>query len=139
MGPEPEQLASWAGKASRQIRFWNGGYRAAMSELESFQTSASQLRAADRRLDMPLVVLSAGKQEAMPGMSPALMEKFRAVWDSLQREETALSPRGVRIIAAESPHYISLTQPELVIEAIRTVVETVRRSDGRTDGRSDGR
>jgi pimeloyl-ACP methyl ester carboxylesterase len=131
MGPDPKRLAPWAKEYAEQIRFWSGGYRAAMSELQSFPTSASQLRAVDRTLNLPLVVLSAGKQEAMPGMSPEMMATMRAVWDTLQREEAALSPQGVRIIATESPHYIALTQPELVVDAIRNVVETVRRTDGR--------
>ena len=126
MGPEPEHLATAVQAEAQGARFWNGGYRAAMSELLEFPTSAAQLRAADRQLAVPLVVLSAGKQEAAPGMSPEVLAHFRAVWDTLQREEAAWSPRGVRVIATQSSHYIALIQPELVTDAIRMVVEVSR-------------
>ena len=126
MGPEPKDLAPSAQAEAQGARFWNGGYRAAMSELFEFPASAAQLRSADRKLTVPLVVLSAGKQEAAPGMSPEVLAHFRAVWDTLQREEAAWSPRGVRVIATKSSHYIALIEPELIVDAIRTVVEVSR-------------
>jgi len=126
MGPEPKHLATAVQAEAQGARFWNGGYRAAMSELLEFPTSAAQLRAADRQLAVPLVVLSAGKQEAAPGMSPEVLAHFRAVWDTLQREEAAWSPHGVRVIATKSTHYIALIEPELIVDAIRTVVEASR-------------
>jgi hypothetical protein len=42
-------------------------------------------------------------------------------------------PRARHVIAAESGHYIQLKQPELVIEAIRQVVEGVRNPDTWSD------
>jgi pimeloyl-ACP methyl ester carboxylesterase len=49
------------------------------------------------------------------------------VWDELQVELAALSSNGKQVIAEESGHYIQLDQPELVIDAIRDVVEAVGR------------
>jgi pimeloyl-ACP methyl ester carboxylesterase len=47
----------------------------------------------------------------------------------LQAELAALVPGARHVIATESGHYIQLQQPELVIEAIRQVVEGVRHPD----------
>jgi pimeloyl-ACP methyl ester carboxylesterase len=125
-GPELKDLAPSVQDEVRGVRFWSGGYRAAMSELLTFFTSAAQLRAVDRKLNIPLVVVSAGNQEAVPGIPPDVMARVRAVWDTLQREEAAWSPHGVRVIATKSTHYIALIEPELIVDAIRTVVEASR-------------
>jgi len=44
----------------------------------------------------------------------------------MRAELAVLSPRGRHIIAEECGHYIQVDQPELVIDAIREVVEAVR-------------
>jgi hypothetical protein len=44
----------------------------------------------------------------------------------MQAELAALSTRGKHIIAEESGHYIQVTHPQLVIDAIREVVEAVQ-------------
>jgi hypothetical protein len=46
----------------------------------------------------------------------------QAAWDEMQAELAGLSPRGERVIAEESSHYIQFDQPELVIAAIRQVL-----------------
>ena len=45
----------------------------------------------------------------------------------LPAELAALSPRGKRVVAEQSGHYIQVEQPKLVIEAIREVVEAAQR------------
>jgi hypothetical protein len=40
-------------------------------------------------------------------------------------ELAGLSSQGKQVIAAESSHYIQWDQPELVIDAIRKIVEQV--------------
>ncbi|MDQ3695847.1 MAG: alpha/beta hydrolase, partial [Chloroflexota bacterium] len=47
-------------------------------------------------------------------------------FSGLHRELVAATPGARLVIAAESGHYIQLQQPELVIAAIRNVVEAVR-------------
>jgi pimeloyl-ACP methyl ester carboxylesterase len=62
--------------------------------------------------DVPLVVISAGRQ---PG---ALRRE--------QEQMTGLSSRGRQIVAAGSGHWIHLDEPEIVVEAIRQVVTAAR-------------
>ena len=86
---------------------------------------------------LPLVVLTRGvparddlppeAQAALPPDFP--WQTFDAVWQALQDELAALVPGARHVVATESGHYIQLQQPELVIEAIRQVVEGVRHPD----------
>lgn len=70
--------------------------------------------------DIPLIVLSAGKPDF--DITQEVLEKLQALHMDLANE----SPQGVHIVAHESGHAIQLDKPELVIDAIRNVVEKVR-------------
>src|SRR5918994_3601680 len=76
----------------------------------------------------PLVVLSRGVSMAMPADLPGGLtgEGLERAWTVEQERLAALVPGARHVIAAESEHYIQLQQPELVIEAVRLVVEAVR-------------
>jgi pimeloyl-ACP methyl ester carboxylesterase len=76
--------------------------------------------------DIPLIVLSHGKELPMPGLPPEAIHEFDQTFQQMHVELTALSSKGKRIIAEQSGHYIQFDQPELVIESIREVVEAVR-------------
>jgi pimeloyl-ACP methyl ester carboxylesterase len=78
--------------------------------------------------DIPLIVLSHGKEQQIPGMSVEVSREFEQAWQQMQDELTAQSSRGKRIVAEKSDHYIQLDQPELVIESIREVVDAARES-----------
>jgi pimeloyl-ACP methyl ester carboxylesterase len=76
--------------------------------------------------NIPLIVLSHGKTQHMPGLSAEVNREFEQTWHQLQSELAAQSSNGKRIVAEQSGHYIQFDQPELVIDAIREVVEAVR-------------
>ncbi|MGD9891960.1 MAG: alpha/beta fold hydrolase [Dehalococcoidia bacterium] len=76
---------------------------------------------------MPLAVLSHGQpfglsEEAL-GFSPDALEE---AWSAAQHELAALVPDTDHVIATDGSHYIQLEEPELVIDAIRAVVDAVR-------------
>lgn len=73
--------------------------------------------------DIPLIVLSHGKEQTMPGLSAETIHEFEQTFKQMHAELAAQSSNGKRIIAEKSGHYIQLDQPELVIDAIREVVE----------------
>jgi pimeloyl-ACP methyl ester carboxylesterase len=79
---------------------------------------ASPLRA------MPMVVLTHGRPWDYPPDYPAAA--LEDLWLPLQRKLAALVPDSRLVIAEESQHYIHHTQPDLVVEAIRQVVDAVR-------------
>ncbi len=111
------------------VTFRTSSAAAASSEMLNIQTSAAQLKAVDRHLTIPLVVVTAGIQVGQPGDPPEVTRKIKAVWEELQRDQATLSPLGSQVTAAKSHHYVSLVQPELIVKAIRKVVEQVGRAD----------
>jgi hypothetical protein len=82
---------------------------------------------------MPLVVLSAGRQMEesqakmlqRAGVPAKDLQEYEAVFDQLHEELVALSSAGRRVTVKKSGHHIQLDQPDLVVEAIRQVVEAV--------------
>ncbi len=74
---------------------------------------------------VPAIVLAAGFHGG-PGTPPDLA--FENLWAELQREQArVLDARLVSI--PEGDHFLQLDRPELVVEAIRQVVEAVRDPD----------
>ena len=78
--------------------------------------------------DMPLIVRSRGltQMSTGPGVSTDDLAGYKAAEDEMQAELAELSTRGKRIIAEDCGHHIHVDRPQLVIDAIREVVEAVR-------------
>ena len=95
-------------------------YRATYDELLAWPESEKEVAASRRTLDIPLVVLTAGLS-AGPG---------DAIHRELQQDLLALSTRSCQMIAARSDHAIAGSETELVVKAIRAVIEAAR--DGRS-------
>ena len=100
-------------------------------EFTDLDTSASQVREATAVSPLrpqPLVVLSRGQAMEMPADLPGGLtgEGLEHAWSVEQDRLAALLPDAQHVIAHESEHYIQLQQPELVIAAVREVVEAVR-------------
>jgi len=85
-----------------------------------YTTSAQQVRATQSLDDRPLIILSHGL--FMPGVPEAVTQ----MWLPCQKKLAHLSSNSVLVIATKSGHFIQADQPEIVIEAIRQVVEAVR-------------
>ncbi|MCX6032214.1 MAG: alpha/beta fold hydrolase [Chloroflexi bacterium] len=90
------------------------------------------LLVADAGVEPPYVLvghsISAGQLpiSAGSGISASDVEQLKALIRGLPAELAALSPKGRQVVAEKSGHYIQVDQPELVIEAIREVVEAVQ-------------
>ena len=95
------------------------------------QRLIDELREANARIttlsDIPLIVLSHGKTQRLPGQSAEANREFEQTWQQMHVELTTQSSNAKRIVAEKSGHYIHLDQSELVIDAIREVVEAARR------------
>jgi pimeloyl-ACP methyl ester carboxylesterase len=98
---------------ARATRFRAAGYQAAADEIIHIRESASEVRSSRRKLAIPVLVVT-GARGADEN------------WRRLQQDQASLSERGCLIVAEESGHVVEINQPEVVVEAIRTVVETVR-------------
>lgn len=69
---------------------------------------------------LPLIVLSEGKPD------DDFMKANLRTWFKLQDELARLSTRGRHVVAEQSAHNIHRTEPELIVSAVREVVQAVR-------------
>jgi pimeloyl-ACP methyl ester carboxylesterase len=100
-------------------------------EFTNLDASLDQLRQAAAVTPLrpiPLIVLSRGQAMTMPAELPGGLtgDMLERAWSAGQSELASLLPDARHIIARESEHYIQLQQPELVIDAIRAVVDAAR-------------
>jgi pimeloyl-ACP methyl ester carboxylesterase len=94
------------------------------------EESSNQVRAAMAMRPMPLVVLTRGMASPETELPPGIpADALDDIWQQLQRQLAQLVPGARQVIATNSGHYIWLSQPELVIDATRAVVDAVRRGE----------
>jgi pimeloyl-ACP methyl ester carboxylesterase len=112
--PVPELLAGYA-----DLEF---------TELDTSVSQVEEATAVTPLRPLPLVVLSRGQAMAMPPDLPGGLtgESLEAAWTAEQDRLAHLLPGARHVIARESEHYIQLQQPELVIQAVRAVVDAER-------------
>ena len=91
------------------------------------EASLNQVKAAGNLGAIPLTVITAGRSELPPLIDPDLVERLTGSWLQSQRELVRLSSAGVHLIAEESGHCIQCSQPALVADVIRPMVEAARR------------
>ncbi len=95
---------------------------ASLDQMEK-ATTAEPLR------PMPLFVLTQGQPfdlspwQPLPADFPGALNK---AWHTAQDELATLAPNAKHKIATKSAHYIQVQEPQLVIDAIKQVVEAVR-------------
>lgn len=85
------------------------------------------MNALNWRGDIPLVVLTQGLPYRPEDYSnPSLAPKYYQLHLEMQRDLVSRSPRGRQVVAEKSGHFIHQDQPELVVNAIRQVLEEVK-------------
>jgi hypothetical protein len=90
--------------------------------------------------DRPLVVLTA--MAPMPDvllklqkMTRDQVNEMKDRWRALHDEETSWSTHGRHQLVNDASHYIQFDRPDVVIAAVRSVVESVRGARGATADR----
>lgn len=104
---------------------WNTA-RERVAELEEFLASAREAAASGSLGDLPLAVLSRDPAH-QPANVTADLATVNAAWDAMQVELTHLSRQARRTIAEGSSHYIQIDRPDLVVDAVHTLVDQTRR------------
>lgn len=61
-----------------------------------------------------------------PPIFPDLVKPTNDAWETMQEELAQLSTRGMQAIAKNSSHYIQIDRPDLVVNAIHSVVGQAR-------------
>lgn len=115
-GQRIESLAPSVRQFAQATSFRAAGYQAAADEIIHIRESAEEVRSSRRKLTIPVLVVT-GARGADEN------------WRQLQQDQASLSERGCLLIARQSGHAVSVDQPEIVVDAIWTVVETARGHD----------
>jgi pimeloyl-ACP methyl ester carboxylesterase len=106
------------------------GYRSqsvntVFAEAQSLESSMSQSRSFKTFNNKPLIVLVHGiADESAAGREKD--SRKEQIWKELQTELASRSTNSKLIIAEKSRHFILFDQPDVVIDAIRQVVESVQ-------------
>jgi pimeloyl-ACP methyl ester carboxylesterase len=96
-------------------------FRSMASHVRWLAESSAQAATANGLANLPVIVLTKGNAHPV-----------EVAW---QEGIAQLSSRGKHLLAAKSGHWIHLDQPELVVHAIREIVESVRREQQVLEGR----
>src|SRR5262249_12061202 len=92
----------------------------------TFSQSAAEAATVTSLGDIPLEVLSHDPDKPSAELPADLAKSVNEAWEKMQEELAHLSTRGTKSIAKNSSHYIQLDRPELVINAVRKVVDEAR-------------
>ncbi len=95
-------------------------------DIEASFAQMSAARVATPLQPMPLIVLSAGHADPSTFPEGWPMDVEATLHAELQNDLAGLVPGGRYVVATESGHYIQQSQPDLVVAAIRDVVQAVR-------------
>jgi pimeloyl-ACP methyl ester carboxylesterase len=102
-------------------------------EAIDFHACAEEARGIASIGEKPLVVVSQSRHAlAPPGIPLAVWEKMQAIWSELQGDLVGLSSLGTHVVAKHAGHHIQLEEPELVVDAISSVVRDVQGASKRT-------
>ena len=95
---------------------------AMLREMEGLESVmfAGDLGIATKLPDIPMVVIT----NTRPSGPPAVLK----AWRSLQNEVFSNTTQGMHIVTPRSGHDIAGRDPDLVISAVRTVIDAARRN-----------
>lgn len=95
----------------------------AVAERESSAESYTQARESALSVGLPLIVLSAENGvQAWKSPNMEITTEDRQTWMTLQKELSELSSNSRWVIVPNSGHYIHLEQPDVVVDAIRSML-----------------
>ena len=122
-------------QARRELAIWPRGQAPAVRRsfarrvIGHLDLQASEARARTIRSlgDIPLAVVTAGNHEDVK-LPRRLAARLYRLWLTMQDELASLSPDHLHVVARNSNHFVQAAdqQPEVVIRAVRAVVDAVR-------------
>lgn len=131
--PESEQvLEDYVAAAAKRGEPWAVSYEEELAPLRDpdttwegmdLTTSVQQAAAVTSLGNLPVVVLTARLPVTLPNWSPGFTDLVAQNHDMRQHDLLKLSTRSVQIFAEHSSHNIPGEAPEMVIQAIRTVLD----------------
>jgi pimeloyl-ACP methyl ester carboxylesterase len=96
---------------------------AVIDELENIELLTKEASKVSSFGDIPIVIITGTSATRNNDMPQEFREDMRIIWNELQEELLMLSTDSKHILATGSGHYVQLDQPEIVIRAIKELVE----------------
>ena len=128
--PESEDLeARWKAVLPAEMTAdWIADYWGGNPEGIALAESEDQVRNATPLPQVPLIVIGHGDASADTHLIPAGWpgEVLDPIWKELVAKQAELIPGGRLVVAEQSDHGIPFVQPEIIVDAVRDVVEAVR-------------
>jgi pimeloyl-ACP methyl ester carboxylesterase len=117
----PDETAGIAQNRMSEANVYSG------SMLPSYDGLDEQVRQAGSLGDIPLVVIgrTLGQQD-LPGLDPATQDTLAKVLLKILADQARLSSKGVLEVATTGNHFISLYQPQIIIDATTQMVQEIR-------------
>ena len=97
-----------------------------IAEFKALGESAAQTAATGTLGDIPLAVVSHDPDKSSADLPADLARPINDAWERMQEELAHLSTRGTQVIAKNSSHYIQIDRPDVVIDAVRGVLDLAR-------------
>ena len=73
--------------------------------------------------DIPVTVITGTAPDRYDFIPLEIRDDMERIWNELQKELLMLSTDSQQVLAPKSGHYVQIYQPEIVVEAIRDMVE----------------
>lgn len=100
---------------------------AIVDESLSFKSIANEATYIDTFGNIPLVVITGVSPDRFKYLqNKKLEEQFSNIWFELQNDLLKLSNNSTHVLATKSGHLVQMEQPEVVLEAIKQMVNTYR-------------
>jgi pimeloyl-ACP methyl ester carboxylesterase len=109
-----------------EVGFQPKYFRANLDELAASPESDKQLSVTGSLGRVPLTVIRHGIPEMFASMPAEQAEQAEAIWQELQADLAARSSNSRLLVAEKSGHGIPVDQPNVVVDAIRRMVESAR-------------
>ena len=105
-------------------------------ETDAVEKTTEQVRATGRIGDVPLVVVTATGPVWWPDLPSGVnADQLKEAWLQLQKDLLKLSPNSSQIFADNSGHFVQFDQPDVVVAAIRRVIQEVRQTEDQAKSR----
>lgn len=92
----------------------------------AFPASAQEVRTLETLGELPLVVISRDPQRTPENPADGLFEKREQHWKKLQLSLMQLSTNSTQIVAKGSGHSVPMARPDVIVSAVKALVETSR-------------
>jgi len=122
--PIPENLPVQIQPLAKRFSVTRKTYSVVRAELSWMRQSAIETGKNQQNFEFPVVIVSRGKRE---NTNSAEGNRKESIWQELQQDLLKLSSHSRRIVAHEAGHNIHLEQPDVILNAINSIVSRARK------------